>query len=160
MNRFAENPAAVLIVNDDQVQLDLLRDLLEPEGYRTFLALSARRALEITAAVRMDIIISDVVMPEMNGMELCRQLKRDSHTSGIPILLVSAVRKEDAAMLEGFEAGADEYLEIPFRHEELLIKVARLAERHRASTGSNHRWYREHRASLGHREPKWRWNRT
>jgi len=92
MNRFAENPAAVLIVNDDQVQLDLLRDLLEPEGYRTFLALSARRALEITAAVRMDIIISDVVMPEMNGMELCRQLKRDSHTSGIPILLVSAVR--------------------------------------------------------------------
>ena len=131
MNRFAENPATVLIVNDDQMQLDLLRDLLEPEGYRTFLALSARRALEITAAVRMDIIISDVVMPEMSGMELCRRLKRDSHTSGIPVLLVSALRKEDAAMLEGFEAGADEYLEIPFRHEELLIKVARLAERHR-----------------------------
>ena len=121
----------MLIVNDDQVQLDLLRDLLEPEGYRTFLALNARRALEITAAVRMDIIISDVVMPEMNGLELCRRLKKDSHTSGIPILLVSAIRKEDAAMLEGFEAGADEYLEIPFRHEELLIKVARLAERHR-----------------------------
>ncbi|HWP52556.1 MAG TPA: response regulator, partial [Pyrinomonadaceae bacterium] len=131
MNRFTENPATVLIVNDDQVQLDLLRDLLEPEGYRTFLALSARRALEITAAVRMDIIISDVVMPEMSGMELCRRLKRDSHTSGIPVLLVSAIRKEDAAMLEGFEAGADEYLRIPFRHEELLIKVARLAERHR-----------------------------
>lgn len=128
----------MLIVNDDQVQLDLLRDLLEPEGYRTFLALSAQRALEITAAVRMDIIISDVVMPEMNGMELCRRLKRDSHTSGIPILLVSAIRKEDAAMLEGFEAGADEYLEIPFRHEEFLIKVARLAERHRVE-----RRYRE-----------------
>jgi PAS domain S-box-containing protein len=138
MNRFVENPATVLIVNDDQVQLDILRDLLEPEGYRTFLALDARRALEITAAVRMDIIISDVVMPEMNGMELCRSLKRDSHTAGIPILLVSAIRKEDAAMLEGFEAGADEYLEIPFRHEELLIKVARLAERHRVE-----RRYRE-----------------
>ena len=121
----------MLIVNDDQLQLDLLRDLLEPEGYRTFVALDAHQALEITSAVRMDIIISDVVMPEMSGMELCRRLKRDSQTSGIPILLVSAIRKEDAAMLEGFEAGADEYLEIPFRHEELLIKVARLAERHR-----------------------------
>ena len=121
----------MLIVNDDQVQLDLLRDLLEPEGYRTFVALNGHRALEITAAVRMDIIISDVVMPGMSGMELCRRLKKDSHTSGIPMLLVSAIRKEDAAMLEGFEAGADEYLEIPFRHEELLIKVARLAERHR-----------------------------
>ena len=131
MNKFAENPAAVLLVNDDQVQLDLLRDLLEPQGYRTFLALNARRALEITAAVRMDIIISDVVMPEMSGLELCRRLKNDSQTSTIPILLVSAIRKEDAALLEGFEAGADEYLEIPFRNEELLVKVARLAERHR-----------------------------
>ena len=53
MTRFTENPATVLIVNDDQIQLDLLRDLLEPEGYRTFCALSAHRALEITAAVRM-----------------------------------------------------------------------------------------------------------
>lgn len=131
MKRFVDNPATVLVVNDDQVQLDLLNDLLEPEGYRTFLALDARRALEITAAVRMDIIISDVVMPEMSGLELCRRLKKDPHTSTIPILLVSAIRKEDAALLEGFEAGADEYLEVPFRHEELLIKVARLAERHR-----------------------------
>jgi PAS domain S-box-containing protein len=131
MNRLAENPATVLIVNDDQVQLDLLRDLINPEGYKTFLADSARRALEITAVARMDIIVCDVVMPEMNGIELCRRLKQDPHTATIPILLVSAIRKEDAALLEGFAAGADDYIEIPFRHEELLVKVARLAERHR-----------------------------
>ncbi len=131
MNRFTENPATVLIVNDDQVQLDLLHDLIAPEGYKTFLASSARRALEITAVARMDIVISDVVMPEMNGMELCRRLKQDPHTATIPILLVSAIRKEDAALLEGFAAGADDYIEIPFRHEELLVKVARLIERHR-----------------------------
>lgn len=138
MKRFSENPATVLIVNDDQMQLDLLRDLLDPEGYKTFVAPSGQRALEITTAVRMDIIISDVVMPEMSGMELCRRLKKNTHTASIPILLVSAIRKEDAALLEGFEAGADDYLEIPFRHEELLIKVARLAERHRVE-----RRYRE-----------------
>ena len=51
-------------------------------------------------------------------------------------MLVSAVRKEEAARLEGYTAGADDYVEIPFRHEELLIKVARLIERHRAATRS------------------------
>lgn len=131
MNKLAENPATVLIVNDDQMQLDLLRDLLEPEGYKVFVAQNGLRALEITRTIRIEIIISDVVMPEMNGMELCRRLKKDSHTAGIPLLLVSGIRKEEASLLEGFQAGADDYLEIPFRHEELLVKVARLIERHR-----------------------------
>ena len=131
MNRFAENPATVLIVNDDQIQLDLFKDLLEPEGYKILLAQSARHALELAAAMRVDLVISDVVMPEMNGFELCRKFKQASHTSMVPVLLVSAIRKEDAAVLEGFAAGADDYLEIPYRHEELLVKVARLAERHR-----------------------------
>jgi PAS domain S-box-containing protein len=138
MNRPLENPPRVLIVNDDQVQLDLLKDLLEPEGYKLFMAQSAAQALEITSAFRTDIIISDVVMPRMSGIELCRRLKEQSHTSDIPVLLVSAIRKEDAAILEGFAAGADDYLEVPFRHEELLVKVARLAERHRVE-----RRYRE-----------------
>jgi len=131
MNKFADNPATVLIVNDDQVQLDLLRDLIEPEGYKIFLASSGRRALDISAVARMDLIISDVVMPEINGMELCRHLKNNPHTAMIPILLVSAIRREDAAKLEGFAAGGDDYIEVPFRHEELIVKVARLIERHR-----------------------------
>lgn len=138
MQKLADNPATVLIVNDDQVHLELLRDLLEPEGYRIFLAHDAFRALEVTTAARMDIVISDVVMPEMTGIELCRRLKRESHTCTIPVLLVSAIRKEDAALLETFEAGADDYLEMPFRHEELLVKVARLTERNRVE-----RRYRE-----------------
>src|SRR5256714_4037434 len=131
MTKQQENPATVLIVNDDQKALDLFVDLLEPEGYKVFAAQSARRALEITSAVRTDIIICDVVMPEMNGLELCRRLKKDPLTETTPILLASAVRKEDAAHLEGFAAGADDYIEIPFRHEQLLVKVARLIERHR-----------------------------
>src|SRR5713226_3829506 len=131
MTKHQENPPTVLIVNDDQKALDLLVDLLEPEGYKVFAAQSAQRALEITAAIRTDIIICDVVMPEMNGMELCRRLKKDPLTANTPVLLVSAVLKEEADLLEGFAAGADDYIEIPFRHEELLVKVARLAERHR-----------------------------
>jgi CheY-like chemotaxis protein len=105
MTKYPENPSTVLIVNDDQVVLDLLRDLLEPEGYKVLAAPSAHRALEITSAVKTDIIICDVVMPEMNGMELCRRLKQDPRTAATPVLLVSAIRKEDASLLEGFAAG-------------------------------------------------------
>jgi PAS domain S-box-containing protein len=131
MNRHLENPPTVLIVNDDPVALDLLKDLLEPEGYRVFAAQSAQRALEITSTVETDIIICDVVMPGMDGMELCRRLKKDPNTSGTPVLLVSAIRKEDAALREGLAAGAEDYIESPFRHEKLLVTVARLVERYR-----------------------------
>jgi PAS domain S-box-containing protein len=131
MNTHLENPPTALIVNDNQVALDLLRDLLEPEGYQVLAAQSAQRALEITSTVRADVIICDVVMPEMDGIELCRRLKKDPTTAVTPILLVSAIREEDAALREGFAAGADDYIEIPFRHEKLLVTVARLVERHR-----------------------------
>jgi PAS domain S-box-containing protein len=131
MKTLADNPATVLVVNDDQLQLDLLRDLLEPEGYRIFVARDGRSALDLTRTLQVQIVISDVVMPEMDGLELCRRLKKNPHTSTIPVLLASGIRKEEAALLEGFEAGADDYLEIPFRHEQLLVKVARLIERHR-----------------------------
>ena len=131
MKTLADNPATVLIVNDDQLQLDLLRDLLEPEGHNVFVAQDGQRALDLTRTLQVEIVISDVVMPRIDGMELCRLLKRNPHTATIPVLLTSGIRKEDAALLEGFEAGADDYLEIPFRHEELLVKVARLIERYR-----------------------------
>src|SRR5438105_4063441 len=131
MNEQLENPPVILVVNDDQVALELLKDLLEPEGYKVFMAQGAQPALEIVSTVRMDLILCDVVMPGMNGMELCRALKNSPKTADVPVLLVSAVRKEEAALLEGFASGADDYLEIPFRQDALLVKVARLAERHR-----------------------------
>ena len=131
MNEQLENPPVILVVNDDQVALELLKDLLEPEGYKVFMAQGAQPALEIVSTVRMDLILCDVVMPGMNGMELCRALKNSPKTADVPVLLVSAIRKEEAALLEGFASGADDYLEIPFRQEALLVKVARLAERHR-----------------------------
>ena len=128
----AQNRPVVLVVKDDEQVLDLLVDLLEPEGYKVFTAETGKRALELTKTLRVDLILCDVVMPEMNGLELCHLLKSDSNTASIPIMMVSAVRKEDAARLEGYSAGADDYVEIPFRNEEILIKIARLVERHRA----------------------------
>jgi len=124
MNKHLENSPTVLIVNDDRQQLGLLTDLLEPEGYKVFAAQDAQRALEITALVRTDIIICDVVMPRMDGMELCRRLKGDPRTAMTPVLLVSAVRKKDAALLEAGEAFVPELLEAGEEAGRVFFKAA------------------------------------
>src|SRR5436190_23794130 len=111
MKTLADSPATVLIVNDDQTQLDLLRDLLEPEGHNIFLARNGQRALELTRTLQVEIVISDVVMPGMDGMDLCRRLKKNPHTATIPVLLANGIRKEEAAPLKRFEASAADYLE-------------------------------------------------
>ncbi len=121
----------VLVVNDEAKVLELLTVILEQEGYKVLTTQSAPEALEIAASVEPDIVISDVVMPEMDGLELCRRLKQDAHTAYVPVLLASALRTGKRSSLNALTAGADDYLEMPFRRQELLVKVARLTERHR-----------------------------
>jgi PAS domain S-box-containing protein len=128
----------VLVVNDTVEVLELLTLLLTHEGYRVISAADGKSALELAQQSEPDIVISDVVMPEMDGVEFCRRLKQDQQTRDVPVLLVSAVRTAEEDSLTGLVAGADDYLEIPFRRQELLVKVARLTERHRVE-----RHYRE-----------------
>lgn len=128
----------VLAVNDEPKVLELLTVLLEHEGYRVVTASNGQRALELAFSLEPDIIVSDVVMPEMDGLQFCRLLKQDPRTVDIPVLLASAVRTGKRNSLSALTAGADDYLEMPFRRQELLVKVARLTERHRVE-----RHYRE-----------------
>ena len=128
----------VLIVDDDPKVLDLLVELLEMEGYHVSSATDGRSALEQVPVFAPDLVISDVVMPMLNGIELCKLMKQDVALSSIPVLLISGVRQSEEDNLEGLVAGADDYLDLPFRNEELLVKVARLTERHRIE-----RHYRE-----------------
>ena len=123
----------VLIVDDDQRVLELLVDLLRLEGYEIAAAADGAEGAELAQSFGPDVVISDVVMPRVSGLELCRRLKQDPQTASIPVLLVSGIRKADEAGIEGLQAGADDYLDLPFRNEELLVKVARLVERHRTS---------------------------
>ncbi|CDM65802.1 PAS domain S-box [Pyrinomonas methylaliphatogenes] len=123
--------ATVLIVNDEPETLEVLTVLLQNEGYRTIGAISGEEALQRAREVNPDLVISDVVMPGMDGIELCRRLKEDVHTSSIPVLLASARHSASEAGVKGLEAGADDFLEMPFRLQELLIKTARLVERSR-----------------------------
>src|ERR1044071_947955 len=121
----------VLIVDDDRKILDLLVELLELEGYEIATALDGLEACEFAISFKPDVIVSDVVMPQVGGLELCRHLKEDARTADIPVLLISGRIPSNDAGIEGLHAGADDYLDLPFRKEELLVKVARLVERHR-----------------------------
>jgi PAS domain S-box-containing protein len=137
MNAAPKSPV-VLTVNDDASVLELLTAFLEREGYRVVAVESASRALDLATTLEPDIIISDVVMPGMDGLELCHRLKQDPRTAFVPVLLMSAILTGEKASLDGLVAGADDYLQLPFRRQELLVKVARLTERHRVE-----RHYRE-----------------
>ncbi len=128
----------VLIVDDDQKVLDLVTELLEEEGYEVTSSRDGGSALDAVSSFEPDLVISDVVMPVIDGIELCHRLKRRARSSSIPVLLMSGNRKSSDDAIEGLTAGADDYLDIPFRHEALLVKVARLTERHRVE-----RHYRE-----------------
>ena len=121
----------VLIVDDDPKVSALLVELLQLDGYEVAFAADGGTALELLTSFEPDLVISDVVMPVLDGIELCRHIKNEPQTSSIPVLLMSGHRNGPRDSMEGLTAGADDYLSIPFRHEELLVKVARLAERSR-----------------------------
>jgi PAS domain S-box-containing protein len=121
----------ILIVDDDRKILDLLVDLLQLEGYEIATALDGSEAFDLAISFDPDVVVSDVVMPVVGGLELCRHLKEDPRTAYIPVLLISGRIPSDDAGIEGLHAGADDYLDLPFRNEELLVKVAQLVERHR-----------------------------
>src|SRR2546426_4235817 len=121
----------VLIADDDQKVCSLLSELFEHEGYEVVSAGDGGSALRILNSFEPDVVISDVVMPVIDGIELCRHIKSEARTANIPVLLISGLRIAPEDSIEGLIAGADDYLEVPFRHQELLVKVARLAERRR-----------------------------
>ena len=130
-NHTTSDRGRVLIVDDDQKILDLLVDLLQIEGYEVSTATDGAEALDLAISFGPDIVVSDVVMPVVGGLELCRHLKEDPRTAHVPVLLISGLIASDEAGIAGLHAGADDYLDLPFRNEELLVKVARLVERHR-----------------------------
>ena len=122
---------SVLIVNDEPDQLTLMGSLLHKAGYSVLTADDGLEGLTLARRERPDLVISDVSMPRMNGLEFCRELRADSELKTVPILLVSALQKSTESVVAGLRAGADDYLEIPFDSARLVAKVSRLLERSR-----------------------------
>ena len=113
----------ILIVEDEPKNLTLLRDLLQVSGYSTIEATDGKQGVELARARKPDLILMDVQMPVMDGLEATRVLKADTTTSNLPILaLTSYAMKGDEERI--LEAGCDGYLAKPFDIQELLKEVA------------------------------------
>jgi len=112
----------VLVVDDEEQNRSLLRDPLEARGYEIAEAENGLQALEKVAARPPDVILLDLMMPKMDGFEVCRRLKKDVKTAHIPILIVTALsdRKE---RLMGIEAGANDFLNKPIDMQDVILRV-------------------------------------
>lgn len=112
----------VLLVDDTPANMDVLRGILEGEGYRIFAAPSGEVALKIAPRTQPDIILLDVMMPGIDGLETCRRLKQDPKTKDIPVIFVSAKTAiED--IIDGFKVGGVDYINKPIRREEVVVRV-------------------------------------
>ena len=118
-------PAAasrILVVDDTPANLQTLAAILKEKGYRISVATNGRQALEVVEKVEPDLILLDVMMPEMDGFETCRRLKASEKWHAIPIIFLTA-RTETADIVRGFELGAVDYVAKPFNAHEFLARV-------------------------------------
>ena len=127
----------VLVVEDDPDIAQLVARYLEKAGFTTTMLASGRDALRAIAAERPDLVVLDLMLPHVDGLEVCRLLRANDHTASIPIIMLTA-RAEESERIVGLEMGADDYLAKPFSPNELVARVRALlrrAQRHDAPSG-------------------------
>ncbi|MNK79353.1 Transcriptional regulatory protein YycF [compost metagenome] len=109
----------ILIVEDEQLIAELERDYLEVSGYRVDIASDGQKGLELGLSGQYDLIILDLMLPVLNGFEVCKQIRDKLN---VPILMVTA-KKEDIDVIKGLGLGADDYITKPFKPGELVARV-------------------------------------
>lgn len=117
----------ILIVEDDRTVLDFEKKELEHEGYRVITSENGRQALELYETERPDFILLDIMIPELNGIEVLRRIRKESQ---VPVILVTA-KGEVYDKVNGLSLGADDYISKPFAIEELLARISSVLRRSR-----------------------------
>lgn len=115
-------PKKILIVEDSKTQAIKLKYLLESNGYLSELAHNGKEALSLIERIKFDLIISDIMMPEMNGFELCENLKSNNELKSIPVILLTTLDKIIDVM-RGLSIGADNYISKPYNDDYLLHRI-------------------------------------
>jgi DNA-binding response OmpR family regulator len=115
----------ILVVDDEEAIAEAVRARLESEGYRVVVAHEGRQAIEAHAAERPDLVVLDLMLPGMDGLEVCREIQREGWT---PVLMLTA-KTEEADKVAGFAVGADDYLTKPFSLRELAVRVRAILRR-------------------------------
>jgi two-component system phosphate regulon response regulator PhoB len=119
----------ILVIEDEPEIREIIEYNLKREGYQLLEAESGEQGLRMAASQNPDLIILDIMLPGIDGLEICRQLKRDSHLHSIPLIMVTA-RTEETDVVTGLELGADDYITKPFSPRVLVARVrARLRAR-------------------------------
>jgi len=118
----------ILIVEDDKDILKMVEYNLKKEGYRTVYARDGEDAVEMAHSERPDLILLDLMLPGIDGLEVCKQLKKESKTAGIPVIMVTA-KSQESDKVVGLELGADDYVTKPFSVRELLARVKAVLRR-------------------------------
>lgn len=117
-----KNPMKLLVVEDSRTQAEYLRHILENEGYRVVLAANGIEALEQIRIDRPSLVLSDIIMPEMDGYELCRRIRSDAATAAMPVILVTQLF-DPVDVIKGLEAGADNFIIKPFEPQHVYSRI-------------------------------------
>jgi two-component system alkaline phosphatase synthesis response regulator PhoP len=121
-------PGTIAIVEDEANIVELVKYNLDREGYRTISANNGRRGLELVKQELPDLVILDLMLPELDGISVCKQLRSDAQTKAIPIIILTA-KSEEADRVLGLEMGADDYVTKPFSPRELVARVRAVLRR-------------------------------
>lgn len=121
----------VLIVDDEKNIVEAIVYNLQKAGFRTLTAADGKRAVELAQREVPDLITLDVMLPEMDGWEVCRMLRQDSRTKRIPVIMLT-VKNDESDKIVGLELGADDYLTKPFSPKELVARVKAILRRTKA----------------------------
>ena len=131
--RMTTMPTRILIVEDDPDIAELVARYLDKAGFTTERAASGREALQMIAARPPELLVLDLMLPQVDGLEVCRLVRANEATAAIPIIMLTA-RTEESERIVGLELGADDYLAKPFSPNELVARVRALLRRAQRGT--------------------------
>jgi two-component system, OmpR family, phosphate regulon response regulator PhoB len=136
------NRQRILIVEDEEDILNLLRFNLQNSGFDVITSGDGREALELARKYDPDLILLDLMLPGLDGFEVCRELKSDPKTRVVPVIMLTA-RGEEVDRIVGLELGADDYVVKPFSPRELTLRVKAVLRRGEAGETENASWQRD-----------------
>lgn len=126
----------ILVIEDERDIAELIAHNLEREGFQVETAMSGEEGLSKAKIEPPGLVVLDIMLPEMNGLDVCRSLRSDGTTRGIPIIMLTA-RDEDIDVVTGLEVGADDYLTKPFSPRVLIARIRSVLRRYKESAESN-----------------------
>jgi DNA-binding response OmpR family regulator len=122
MDTASDKKPVLLVVDDDELAAKAVVRVLEKRGFAVLVAHGGREALRVLAANNVDVLVLDVMMPEMNGLEVCRELRQDSRFSDLPVILLTGC-DDFETRAAGMKLGVSEFLCKPFAHHELIARI-------------------------------------